>query len=197
LAEDDIKLQELLDYVSIVIGDITSEEVTLDEFRKIANKSLMMYNAYCPDEHEFIAVINGSLLNGGGGYLFSPPYPIVASASPQYAGLNWWSDISSPTSTYDSKTGTLTVPMTGTYIVKYGVLLTVATVNEIDHPLFYKLLEAYYKIVVGSRRKKFALMDYQIQNDGDSMVQEGTTLLEEIKLDLQDNLPFWLSFSTR
>lgn len=197
MADDTAKLQELLDYVSIVIGDILSEEVTLDEFRKIVNKSLMIYNAYCPDEHEFTAVINGSLLNGGGGYVFSPPYPVVASATPQYAGLNWWSDISSSTSTYDPSTGTLTVPMTGTYIVKYGTALTVSTVNETDHPLFYKLLEAYYKIIVGSRRKKFGLMDYQIQNDGDSMVQEGNTLLDEVKQDLQDNLPFWLSFSIR
>ena len=191
------QLEDLRDYISTIIGDIITDETSIDEFRRIVRKSLITYNAYCPDEAEFTTVIHGSLLGQSGGYMFPPPYPTVATASPQFAGLNWWSEISTPHSTYDSKTGILTVPMTGTYIVKYGVSITLDTVSESEHPLFYKLLEANYKIIVGSRRKKFALMDYQIQNDGDNMVQEGITLMEEIKQDLQDNTPFWLGFATR
>ena len=197
MAHDTAKLTALRSYVSTIIGDIKEDELTIDEFRHVVNKSLSMYNAYTADEKELIAIIQGTLLNQQGGYMFAPPYPSVATATPEFAGLNWWSEVAIASCTYDPTTGMLTVPMTGTYIVKYGMDVTLDTINMKDHPLFYRLLEAHYKIIVGNRRKKFALTDYQITNDGDTMVQDGTTLLEEVKQDLEDNTPFWLGLVTR
>lgn len=190
-------IDDLRDYISLIAGDITSEELTSVEFELLVKKALSIYNSYCPDERETIAVITGSLLNSTGGYQFPQPYPQVASATPQYAGLNWWPEIASASYTYNNKNGLLMIPLSGTYIIKYSQEITLDTANERDHPLFFKLLEALFKIVVGGRRKKFALLDFQISNDGDSLVQEGTTMLEETKLDLLDNVPFWLALNTR
>lgn len=189
---------DLQDYISLIAGDIYDEELSASEFEKIIKKAMITYNAYCPEEREFIATISGTLFsNSLVGYQFASPYPRIASAIPQYVGMNWATDISTATYTYDSTCGMLTVPVTGTYIIKYTADVTLSNLNEIDHPLFYKLLEAYYKIIVGGRRKRFRLMDNQIENDGDNLVEEGNTMLQEIREDLADNVPFWLALSGR
>ena len=189
---------ELQEYISLIAGDIYEEELSASEFEKIIKKAMITYNAYCPEEGEFITTISGTLFSGDtAGHQFAPPYPRIASVIPQYAGMNWAADISTATYTYNSNTGVLTVPITGTYIVKYVTDVTLFNLNEVDHPLFYKLLEAYYKIIVGGRRKRFRLMDNQIENDGETLIEEGNNMLQEIREDLADNVPFWLALSGR
>lgn len=189
---------DLRDYISLVAGDITEEELSVTDFEKVIKKALTTYNAYIPDEKEFVITIDGSIISdSGGGYQFPAPYPRVVTATPQFIGINWWSDVSVASYTYDSSTGYLTIPSSGSYIVKYVQDITLSTVNEMDHPLFYKLLEAYFKVIVGGRRKRFRLTDYQIENDGDTMIEEGNNMLQEIREDLSDNMPFWLALVGR
>lgn len=189
---------ELRDYISLISGDITAEELTVPEFEMLIRKSLITYNSYMPDTVEFITVIRGSLITMANvGYQFSAPYPTSATATAQFTGLNWWPDISSANYTYSSTTGMLSVPITGTYIVRYTRELSLDTLGELTHPLFYKLLEAHYKIVVGGRRKKFLLMDNQITNDGDMLVGEGQAMLDQLKEELSDNMPIWMALGTR
>jgi hypothetical protein len=187
-------LDDLKDYIITICGDVYEEELTNDEFQRIINRALQEYNAYIGDQYETTITVTGTFTlteTKKVGYQFPEPYPIIAAATPVYAGFNWFSDMQFAASTYDANIGLLSVPSTGLYIVKVVGALILENADQQKHPLFYECLEAYYKIIVGSRRKRFRMVDFQLENDGAEMYSEGQQLLDNLRERLQDNEPFW------
>ena len=193
-------IEELQPYLLTICGDVIEDELTREEFQHIVTRALQEYNAWMGDEYEMTVTISGTFTlteSKKVGYQFPQPYPIIAAATPVYAGFNWFSDMQFAASTYDAKIGLLSVPSTGLYIIKVVGALTLERANQTEHPLFYECLEAYYKIIVGSRRKRFQMVDFQLQSDGADMYNEGQTMLDALRERLQDNEPFWNVLTVR
>lgn len=193
------ELEDLRQYLLINSGNIFDNELEADEaLTQVINKSLLIYNNYVPQVSETIVGIWGGnlLTEGGQKYQFSAPYPKFCSAYPVYVGINFYDGIATPQSSYNSALGELRVNTPGWYRLKCSYDLSITDINQADHPLFYLVLEAQYKMSLGGMRKRFQLAETQFSADT-SLYDEGKSQLDEVLQMLKDNSPIWQALGGR
>ena len=186
-------VSDIRSYVLVNSGNMFDNELASDDaLTQVINKSLIYYNNYVVNfKTEIVSILGGDLLSSGGqAYNFDPPFPKIVSCYPLAVGTNFFDGLATPQSWYESSTGTLRVNATGFYRIKYAIDVTLADINQADHPIFYLLIEAQYKIVLGGMRKRFQITDTQFTVDT-GLEAEGKADLEEVKKLLQDNAQFW------
>jgi len=191
-------IAELRSYLLVSTGNLFDNEIDDSMLQQVVNKSLIYYNNYTPAVKESIVGIWGAGLFSTGGqvYQFPAPYPKACSAYPLFVGINFFDGLATSQSTYDSKSGELKVNAPGYYRIKYYYDLTLDDINQTDHPLFYLVLEANYKMSLGGMRKRFQLSDTQFTTDT-SLYDEGKAQLEEVTKMLMDNSPVWIALGGR
>lgn len=74
---------------------------------------------------------------------------------------------------------------------EYGVLTDVdlIDVNDSDY-LFIKMMTSNIMIAIGRSRRAFTQSDFPIQNDSSDLVNEGTTMMQEVTQELQET-SYW------
>lgn len=192
-------INEIRTYILVNSGNIFDKELESDDLlMQVIQKSLIFYNNYVPNfKDKIVSILGGDLLSSGGqAYQFDAPFPKMVSAYPIAVGTNFFDGLATTQSHYDSSIGELRVNSTGFYRLKYAVDLTLEDINQSEHPLFYLVLEAQYKIVLGGMRKRFVINDTQFTIDS-GLASEGKTELDEVLKMLQENAPIWQALGGR
>ena len=192
-------INEIRTYILVNSGNIFDKELESDDLlMQVIQKSLIFYNNYVPNfKDKIVSILGGDLLSSGGqAYQFDAPFPKMVSAYPIAVGTNFFDGLATTQSHYDSSIGELRVNTTGFYRLKYAVDLTLEDINQSEHPLFYLVLEAQYKIVLGGMRKRFVINDTQFTIDS-GLASEGKTELDEVLKMLQENAPIWQALGGR
>ena len=192
-------INEIRTYILVNSGNIFDKELESDDLlMQVIQKSLIFYNNYVPNfKDKIVSILGGDLLSSGGqAYQFDAPFPKLVSAYPIAVGTNCFDGLATTQSHYDSSIGELRVNSTGFYRLKYAVDLTLEDINQSEHPLFYLVLEAQYKIVLGGMRKRFVINDTQFTIDS-GLASEGKTELDEVLKMLQENAPIWQALGGR
>ena len=193
------ELSDIRTYLLVNSGNIFDKELESDDLlMQVIQKSLIFYNNYVPNfKDKIVSILGGDLLSSGGqAYQFDAPFPKMVSAYPIAVGTNFFDGLATTQSHYDSSIGELRVNSTGFYRLKYAVDLTLEDINQSEHPLFYLVLEAQYKIVLGGMRKRFVINDTQFTIDS-GLASEGKTELDEVLKMLQENAPIWQALGGR
>ena len=192
-------LSDLRSYLLVNSGNIFDNELADDDaLTQVVTKALLFYNNYVPFIQESITGIWGGdpLSQGGQLHQFGSPYPKMCSVYPVYVGSNFFDGLATPQFSYDSSLGQLRVNSPGFYRLKCSYDLTLADINTQDHPLFYLVVEAQYKMAIGGMRKRFTLSDTQFTMDT-SLYEEGKTQLDDVVKMLHDNAPIWQALGGR
>ena len=192
-------INEIRTYILVNSGNIFDKELESDDLlMQVIQKSLIFYNNYVPNfKDKIVSILGGDLLSSGGqAYQFDAPFPKMVSAYAIAVGTNFFDGLATTQSHYDSSIGELRVNSTGFYRLKYAVDLTLEDINQSEHPLFYLVLEAQYKIVLGGMRKRFVINDTQFTIDS-GLASEGKTELDEVLKMLQENAPIWQALGGR
>lgn len=193
------EISDLRLYLLVNSGNIFDKELEDDEWlTQVINKSLIFYNNYVSNvKEEIVSILGGDPLSAGGQpYQFPAPYPKWCNCYPLNVGSNFFDGIATPQSTYYPSIGELRVNSSGFYRIKYSIDLTVNDINQADHPLFYLVLEAQYKMVLGGMRQRFTIPDTQFTMDS-NLYNEGKTQMDEVKQLLEDNTPIWQALGGR
>lgn len=193
------ELSDLRLYLLVNSGNIFDKELEDDEWlTQIVNKSLMFYNNYVSNvKEEIVSILGGDPLSAGGQpHQFPSPYPKWCSVYPLNVGSNFFDGLATPSFTYNSKIGEIRVNSSGFYRIKYSVDLTLEDINQAEHPIFYIVLEAQYKMVLGGMRQRFTISDTQFTMDS-NLYTEGKNELEEARRMLEDNSPIWQALGGR
>ena len=193
------ELDDLRTYLLVNSGNIFDKELEDDNWlMQVIFKSLLIYNSYVPDVKEIIrAILGGDLLSHGGqAYQFDSPYPKWASAYPIMVGVNFYDGLATPQSSYNSTIGELRVNSSGFYRIKYAIDLTLDDINMADHPLFYLLTEAQYKMVIGGMRNRFTIAETQFTMS-EGLHNEGVAQMAEVQKMLEENSPIWQGLGGR
>lgn len=193
------ELSDIRTYLLVNSGNIFDKELEDDNWLlQVVQKALIFYNNYVPTFNEkIVSILGGDLLSSGGqAYQFSSPFPKTVSAYPVAVGTNFFDGLATPQFSYNSSIGELRVNSTGFYRLKYAYDLTLDNVTQADHPLFYLVLEAQYKMVLGGMRRRFVITDTQFTMDN-SLYEEGKAEMEELKKTLTDNSPIWQALGGR
>jgi hypothetical protein len=192
-------LSDVRTYLLVNSGNIFDKELESDDWlMQVVKKSLIFYNNYMPNfKDKIISILGGDLLSSGGqAHQFDSPFPKVVSCFPLAVGTNFFDGLATYQSHYDPSIGELRVNSTGFYRIKYAIDLTLEDITQEEHPIFYLVLEAQYKIVLGGMRKRFTISDSQFSVDT-GLESEGKADLDEAKKILQDNAPFWQGLGGR
>lgn len=193
------ELSDLRLYLLVNSGNIFDKELEDDEWlTQIVNKSLMFYNNYVSNiKEEIVSILGGDPLSAGGQpHQFPSPYPKWCNVYPISVGSNFFDGLATPAFTYNSKIGEVRVNSSGFYRIKYSIDLTLEDINQADHPIFYIVLEAQYKMVLGGMRQRFTISDTQFTMDS-NLYTEGKNELEEARRMLEDNSPIWQALGGR
>ena len=192
-------IDDLRTYLLINSGNIFDRELEDDNWlMQVIFKSLLIYNNYVPSVKEIIVtILGGDLLSQGGqAYQFDSPYPKWASAYPLMVGINFYDGLATPQFSYNSSIGELRVNSSGFYRIKYAIDLTLDDINMADHPLFYLLTEAQYKMVLGGMRTRFTISDNQFTMS-DGLHTEGVAQMADVQKMLEENSPIWQGLGGR
>jgi hypothetical protein len=196
-----VQIGALKEHISIIAGDDVDEVLSEDQFAHIVKRALREYSKWQPDTKEILVNIPpdavGSLVYAGT-YHFPKPYPKVATATPVDPALSVFMGVAVPAYTYDPEHGILRVPSAGFYAVRVSVTLTLESLEDDDHPLFFDILVAMYKMVVGGWRKRHQLQEMPFQTDASEMYQEGKDELDYLQQNtLPDNMPWWIGLTEK
>jgi hypothetical protein len=193
------ELSDIRLYLLVNSGNIFDKELENDDWlMQVVYKALMFYNNYAPAvKEEIVSIMGGDpLFAGGQPYFFTAPYPKWCSAYPVSVGVNFFDGLATPPFSYNSALGELRVNSSGFYRIKYSVDLTLDDITQADHPLFFLMLEAQYKMVLGGMRQRFTITDTQFTTDN-SLHAEGVAQMEEAKKMLEENAPIWVALGGR
>lgn len=191
-------LSDIRTYLLVNSGNLFDNELIEDNWlMQVVQKALMFYNSYVPSfKEDIVSILGGDLLSSGGqAYQMNPPFPRIVTGYPLAVGTNFFDGLATPQFSYDSSIGEIRVNSTGFYRLKYSVDLTLADITQADHSLFYLVLEAQYKMVLGGMRQRFAITDTQFTMN--NLYEEGQKEMEELKKTLIDNSPIWQALGGR
>jgi hypothetical protein len=192
-------LADIRTYLLVNSGNIFDKELEDDIWlMQVVQKALIFYNSYVPSfKEEIVSILGGDLLSSGGqAYQLDAPFPKIVTGYPVAVGTNFFDGLATPQFSYDSSIGEIRVNSTGFYRIKYSHDLTLGDITQADHPLFYLVLEAQYKMVLGGMRRRFVITDTQFTMDN-SLYEEGQREMDELKKTLNDNAPIWQALGGR
>ena len=193
------EIDDIRAYLLVNSGNIFDKELESDDLlMQVVYKALLIYNNYVPSIKEAIVTIMGGdpLASGGQAHQFSSPFPKWCSAYPLSVGVNFFDGLATPQFSYNSAIGELRVNSSGFYRIKYSSDLVLNDITQADHPLFYLLLEAQYKMVLGGMRDRFVITDSQFTMSN-SLHSEGVAQMAEVMTMLEQNSPIWQALGGR